>query len=306
MNDDTPKTLLEAVTYFSDPAVTFKAMFGAKWPDGKIACPKCNGEAVGVITSRSMLQCKAKDCRKQFSCKVGTIFEDSPLGLDKWFVAVWCIANAKNGISSCELARALGVTQKTAWFMLHRIRLAMKTKPIRSLVMKYASGEEPMVGDVVEVVNAGEYADDGTLKNGDVHTIKVLSYMLVDSYLPSRFKLLRRADDPIPPVDVPMTEPVERTTIRSVCDDLRETLLRKNSDYGSSVFNPPVLNTSLSAESAIHVRLSDKFARLSNLLSSQKEAANESIEDTFLDIAGYCVLELVRRKLAAELRKDAT
>jgi transposase-like protein len=141
MNDDAPKTLLEAVTYFSDPAVTFKAMLGAKWPDGKIVCPKCNGEAVGVITSRSMLQCKAKDCRKQFSCKVGTIFEDSPLGLDKWFVAVWCIANAKNGISSCELARALGVTQKTAWFMLHRIRLAMKTKTFRKLSGEVESDE---------------------------------------------------------------------------------------------------------------------------------------------------------------------
>jgi hypothetical protein len=80
-----------------------------------------------------VLQCKAADCRKQFSVKVGTIFEDSPLGLDKWFVAVWSIANAKNGISSCELARALGVTQKTAWFMLHRVRLAMQTKTFRKL-----------------------------------------------------------------------------------------------------------------------------------------------------------------------------
>ena len=138
---DTPKTLMEAVGYFADPAVTFKAMLAAKWPDGKIACPKCSGEAVGVIASRSMLQCKAKDCRKQFSCKVGTIFEDSPLGLDKWFVAVWCIANAKNGISSCELGRALGVTQKTAWFMLHRIRLAMRTKSFRKLDGEVESDE---------------------------------------------------------------------------------------------------------------------------------------------------------------------
>jgi transposase-like protein len=141
MNDDTPKTLTEAVAYFADASVTFKAMLAAKWPDGKIACPKCSGEAVGVIASRSMLQCKAKDCRKQFSCKVGTIFEDSPLGLDKWFVAVWCIANAKNGISSCELARALGVTQKTGWFMLHRIRLAMRTKSFRKLDGEVESDE---------------------------------------------------------------------------------------------------------------------------------------------------------------------
>lgn len=108
-------------------------MLSAKYPDGKITCPKCSCDKVGVIRSRSMLQCKAKGCRKQFSVKVGTIFEDSPLGLDKWFVAVWCIANAKNGISSCELARALEVTQKTAWFMLHRVRLAMKTGTFKKL-----------------------------------------------------------------------------------------------------------------------------------------------------------------------------
>ncbi len=133
MTTECPKTLVEAVRYFSDPKVCFEAMLAVKWPDGKICCPKCNGDKIGVITSRSMLQCKSKDCRKQFSVKVDTIFEDSPLGLDKWFVAVWCIANAKNGISSCELARALGITQKTAWFMLHRVRLAMKTGAFRKL-----------------------------------------------------------------------------------------------------------------------------------------------------------------------------
>jgi transposase-like protein len=135
MNDEQPQpqSLLAAVRYFSDPKVCFETMLGAKYPDGKIACPKCGGDKVGVVRSRSLLQCKAKDCRKQFSVKVGTIFEDSPLGLDKWFVAVWCIANAKNGISSCELARALEVTQKTAWFMLHRVRLAMKTRTFKKL-----------------------------------------------------------------------------------------------------------------------------------------------------------------------------
>jgi len=122
-----PTTLLEAVRHFSDLDVCHQYMVQVKWSDGKITCPKCGGNHVGEIKSRRMFQCKAKECRKQFSAKVGTIFEDSPLGLDKWFVAVWCIANAKNGISSHELHRALGVTQKTAWFMLHRIRLAMQT-----------------------------------------------------------------------------------------------------------------------------------------------------------------------------------
>lgn len=130
---DTPKTLLEAVRYFADPKVCFEQMIKAKWPDNHITCPKCGCDRVGVITSRSMLQCKSAECRKQFSVKVGTIFEDSPLGLDKWFVAVWCIANAKNGISSYEVARALGVTQKTAWFMMHRVRSAMKTRSFKKL-----------------------------------------------------------------------------------------------------------------------------------------------------------------------------
>lgn len=121
---DSPKTLIEAVRFFSDEDRCNEYMKQIKWPDGKIVCPKCNGERIGEIKTRKMLRCK--DCRKQFSYKVGTIFEDSPLGLDKWFVAVWCITNAKNGISSYELHRALGVTQKSAWHMLHRVRLAMQ------------------------------------------------------------------------------------------------------------------------------------------------------------------------------------
>lgn len=122
---DTPQTLLEAVRYFSDRETCEAYMRKIRWPSGTIVCPECGakGKRIGEIATRHMLRCK--DCRKQFSHKGGTIFEDSPLGLDKWFVAVWSIANCKNGISSHELARALGVTQKTAWFMLHRIRKAM-------------------------------------------------------------------------------------------------------------------------------------------------------------------------------------
>ena len=130
MNNE-PTTLIEAVRHYSDLTVCNEYLAKIKWPDGVITCPKCGGTHVGRIATRNMLRCNAKGCRKQFSYKVGTIFEDSPLGLDKWFVAVWCITNAKNGISSCELGRALGVTQKTAWFMLHRIRLAMKVKSFK-------------------------------------------------------------------------------------------------------------------------------------------------------------------------------
>ena len=122
-----PKTLIEAVKFFSDLERCNTFLADIKWPDGKIVCPKCGNDSCKPIASRpNTIKCNRKSCQKQFSYKVGTIFEDSSLGLDKWFVAVWCIVNAKNGISSYELHRALGVCQKTAWFMLHRIRLAMQ------------------------------------------------------------------------------------------------------------------------------------------------------------------------------------
>lgn len=121
---DTPNTLIEAVKYFADRETCEQYMREIRWAGGKPVCPVCGSDRIGEISTRHMMRCK--DCRKQFSHKVGTIFEDSPLGLDKWFVAVWAIANCKNGISSHELARAIGVTQRTAWFMLHRIRRAME------------------------------------------------------------------------------------------------------------------------------------------------------------------------------------
>jgi len=133
MNANGPETLIEAVQHFADPQVCHDYMVKLKWPDGKIVCPECGSDKIGFIKSRWKFQCNVKACRAQFSAKTGTIFEDSPLSLCKWFVAVWCVINAKNGVSSYEIHRALGVTQKTAWFMDHRIRLAMKTRTFRKL-----------------------------------------------------------------------------------------------------------------------------------------------------------------------------
>lgn len=126
MNADThtPETLMEAIQYFSDPDVCLEFVAGLRWPNG-VVCPNCGGLDHSFLKTRRIWKCKA--CKKQFSVKVGTIFEDSPIGLDKWLCAIWMIANAKNGISSYEIHRGIGVTQKTAWFMLHRIRLAMQT-----------------------------------------------------------------------------------------------------------------------------------------------------------------------------------
>jgi transposase-like protein len=121
-----PQTLVEAIRHFADPDVTLNTMVELRWPNG-VCCPTCGRSDVRFIATRRMWECKAVHPKKQFSAKIGTIFEDSPLGLEKWFSAIWMIANCKNGVSSYEIHRAIGVTQKTAWFMLHRIRLAMET-----------------------------------------------------------------------------------------------------------------------------------------------------------------------------------
>ncbi len=123
-----PRTLQQAVVYFSDPDTCLAEMIAFRWPDGVVKCPTCGSERVSFISKRRVWECSQKHERRQFSVKVGTVMEDSPIGLDKWLVAMWLIANAKNGISSYELARAIGVTQKSGWFMLHRIRLAMQAE----------------------------------------------------------------------------------------------------------------------------------------------------------------------------------
>ncbi|HVT74381.1 MAG TPA: IS1595 family transposase [Lacunisphaera sp.] len=136
---DLPSTQLEAVRFFGDAERCHEFLANMRWPEG-IRCAHCQSEKVGKLvvtvvpsrsknpdakpTTRRLWNCKA--CKSQFTVKTGTIFEDSALGLDKWLPAVWMICNAKNGVSSCELARTLGVTQKSAWFMGHRIRLAMR------------------------------------------------------------------------------------------------------------------------------------------------------------------------------------
>ncbi|MGA3373234.1 MAG: IS1595 family transposase [Terracidiphilus sp.] len=120
---EAPETLQNAIIYFSDPDRCFQYALNLRWPNGVVSCPRCGSEKHSFIKTRRIWFCAG--CKQQFSLKVGTIFEDSPLGLDKWMCAFWMICNCKNGVSSCEIARSLGVTQKSAWFMLHRIRKAM-------------------------------------------------------------------------------------------------------------------------------------------------------------------------------------
>jgi transposase-like protein len=123
--EELPQSLLEATRYFADEEKCHEFLVAMRWPDG-VRCAHCKSENVGKLVisgKRRLWNCKG--CKKQFTAKVGTIFQDSPLGLDKWLPAIWMVVNAKNGVSSCELARALDIAQKSAWHMGHRIRLAM-------------------------------------------------------------------------------------------------------------------------------------------------------------------------------------
>lgn len=130
---ETPKTLQQAIIYFSDPKNCQNFMIAMRWPDGSVQCPRCGSENVSYLETARVWKCYSKHEKAKFSLKVGTIFEDSPLGLDKWFTAMWLIANYKNGISSYELGRHLGITQKAAWHVNHRIRLAMQNGSLAKL-----------------------------------------------------------------------------------------------------------------------------------------------------------------------------
>src|SRR5439155_3992505 len=125
--NDTPETLLEAVRFFGEFENCRAFMVAARWPDGVVRCPRCESDHVTYLDKARVWKCYGKHGRPKFSLKVGTVFEDSSIPLEKSLPVAWLLANCKNGISSYEVGRALGVTQKTAWFMLHRVRLAMQT-----------------------------------------------------------------------------------------------------------------------------------------------------------------------------------
>jgi len=147
-----PETLVEAVRYFADPQVSHEFMVQLRWPNG-VCCPRCGSTEFTAIPKRRTWECKAKHEKRQFSVKVGTIFEDSPLSLDKWLCTIWLLANAKNGVSSYEVSRSIGVTQKTGWFMLQRIRAAMKTGTFEKLKGE-VEVDEAFIGGKVGNMNA--------------------------------------------------------------------------------------------------------------------------------------------------------
>ena len=144
-----------AIRYFGDADKCHEFMVGMRWPRG-VRCPRCDSKDVGkLVKGRRVWNCKG--CKKQFSVKVGTIFEDSPLGLNQWLPATWLIVNAKNGISSYEFDRSLGVTQKTAWFMLHRIRLSMQDGSVEKMKGR-VEADETFIGGLARNMHKGKRA----------------------------------------------------------------------------------------------------------------------------------------------------
>src|SRR6266568_2150808 len=147
-----PKTLQQAILYFADIDNSITFLSQLRWPNG-VECPKCAGKELSYLTTRKLWKCKA--CKKQFSVKIGTIMEDSPIGLDKWLAAIWMIANMKNGISSYEMAETLGIQQRSAWFMNHRSRLAMQTGTFAKLSGQ-VEADETFIGGKARFMHKGK------------------------------------------------------------------------------------------------------------------------------------------------------
>jgi transposase-like protein len=158
-----PKTLQEAIQHFSDEQVCIDAVAKMRWPDGP-QCPACLTKKPYYLKTQKRFKCR--ECRRQFSVKLGTIFEDSPIPLQKWLPAMWMLTNCKNGVSSWEIHRAIGVTQKSAWFMLHRLRLAMKAD--------FGAGPLTKIGGPESEVEVDETFVGGQKKN--MHADKKVRY----------------------------------------------------------------------------------------------------------------------------------
>jgi len=155
MNAD-PKSLQEAIIYFSNPDNCIAHLIAQRWPDGVIKCPTCGNEKVNYRAHRRTWTCSAHHAKREFSIKVGTMMEDSALGLDKWLTATWLLTNCKNGVSSYEIARDIKISQKAAWFMLHRIRLAMQDDFFGSKLGGEVEADETFIGGKARNMHVGK------------------------------------------------------------------------------------------------------------------------------------------------------
>jgi transposase-like protein len=235
-----PKTLQEAIVFYSDSKNCIAVMREQRWPDGKVVCPTCGRNDVTWQENAKVWQCKSKHSQRKFSAKTGTIYEDSPLGLDKWLMATWMLANCKNGISSYEVASSIGVTQKSAWFMMHRIRLAMKDDST-SLMGGPGSGpvevDEAFIGGKIQNMHKGR-AEDLRMK---------LLEQKMDGYE-------NRVDNKTPVVGIfeRSTRQVRANVIPNVKRDTLQREILKNVKHGSQVFTDQAIKYNHLREQFVH------------------------------------------------------
>jgi transposase-like protein len=155
---ESPKTLQDAILHFANYENCKQFMIELRWPDGKVKCPHCDSEHVTYLAKARVWKCYAKHDRPRFSLKTGTIFEDSPISLDKWLTAVWLIVNCRNGVSSYEVHRDLGITQKSAWFMDHRIRFALHSGSFENMLSGEVEADETFIGGKARNMHADKRA----------------------------------------------------------------------------------------------------------------------------------------------------
>ena len=227
MND--PQSLQEAIVYFSDPERTFTYAVRLRWPDGVVTCPRCKSTKNSFVKTRRLWFCYG--CKRQFTIKVRTIFEDSALGLDKWMIAFWLLANCKNGVSSYELGRAIKVTQTTAWFMLQRIRKVMGNRTLRTR----GRNQNKMGGGSGTELEVDETYVGGKLRNmhkGKRERINIDRTKMALGERPDRF--------PNKTAVMGIFDREMRTVRAKVVPDVkRETLqneILKNVRYGSTIY----------------------------------------------------------------------
>ena len=152
---DAPKTLQEAILHFAEFENCQRFMIELRWPDGKVKCPRCGSEHIFYIEKERVWKCYGKHDHAKFSLKSGTVMEDSPISLDKWLAALWLIVNCRNGISSCEVARDLGITQKSAWFLNHRIRMSLHNGSIEK-ASGHVEADETFIGGKAHNMHVAE------------------------------------------------------------------------------------------------------------------------------------------------------
>src|SRR5258706_9139030 len=167
-----PKTLQQAILYFSNPDNCREYLIARRWPNG-VTCPRCGSESVTEQPKYNRWQCASHHERRQFTLKTGTIFEDSPIGLDKWLAVMWLVVNCKNGISSYEISKDVGVTQKSAWFMSHRVRLALGLESTEKL-SGHVEVDETFIGGLARNRHSTKRKHEGTGGAGKVAVMGLL------------------------------------------------------------------------------------------------------------------------------------